>query len=55
MVLQEPHIILYLFLPYVIINKNGKRILITSILDPLFSNYFRQDKLTLTDPVVVLK
>lgn len=43
------------FLPYLVMRKNGKRILITSILDPAYSNYLRRDKLKITDPVTVLK
>ncbi len=42
------------FLPYLVIRKNGKRILITSILDPAYLNYLRRDKLKITDPVATL-
>jgi len=37
------------FLPYLVMRKNGKRILITSILDPAYNNYLRRDKLKITD------
>jgi len=43
------------FLPYLVMRKNGKRILITSILDPAYNNYLRRDKLKITDPAAALK
>ncbi len=43
------------FLPYIVTRKNNKRILITSILDPAYSNYLQRDKLKITDPVAALK
>gem|GEM_PF-1382336 len=43
------------FLPYLLLRRNGKRILVTSVLDPLYHNYLDRDKLTITDPVASLK
>jgi len=43
------------FLPYIVIRRGNKQILITSILDPAYSNYLRRDKLTIINPVASLK
>jgi hypothetical protein len=43
------------FLPYLVIKKDDKRILISSILDPSYKDYLHQDTLTITDPVASLK
>jgi len=43
------------FLPYLLLRRNGRRILITSVLDPLYNNYLSRDKVAVADPAASLK
>ncbi|MBN2332515.1 MAG: hypothetical protein JXO49_04320 [Deltaproteobacteria bacterium] len=42
------------FLPYLLLRKGGKRVLITAVIDPQYGDYLHREPLTITDPVAAL-